>query len=362
MKPRPVPQRPESLRFIHQQQTIDTLAVAKESLDALNDDYCDLDHTNNPRLNTRPYEGAVLFGIEDDKHLPDRGFALLHSEAYDLDRGARLNFYKGAIDNKRVILSQTAIAETLKDSQKNRDQSFHSSKMNPTGQIVWGQPLLRNDQNVGVVQLAYTINENPDWTYPSNEAVDKIWENHQRPMAEVARSLADLALKTNSLSKSLEILPPVTPNSFVIQWDVVNSRRDAMSSNYAAQEAYLESWKAARAEITDGSGARILDRGDGEFIILPINQRDLNNTAAVGQYSKREIMPIVNELVKKHAEIAAAYFPDLYKKIKVTVGAGNIEDDQDGRPNGQVLYELKNLADSSAKPLAFSPSAEKLLF
>jgi hypothetical protein len=360
MSTRAVSQRPESLRFTHQKDTVDTLAMAQERLDAINYDCDELASRNNHNLDSHPYEGVVLFGI--DARPTDRASALLHASSYGMDRNERLNFFEDTIKDRRIILSQSALQASLQDGESNRYQTFHDSKMNYGNQIVWAQPLVHEGKNVAAVQLAFSINRTPNWNLPSNDGLDTIWQKHRAPMAEVARSIADLALKTSSLSKSLEIMPPVTPNAFVIQWDVVKSRSDALNQNYAKQEAYLETWKAAREEITKATGARILDRGDGEFIILPINQKDLNNDTAVRRYSKHEMLPIVDALVKKHAEIAYAYLPELFKKIKVTVGVGNIEEDQDGKPTGQVLYELKNLADYSTKSLVFSPAAEKILF
>lgn len=355
-----VPQRPESLRFIHQQETIDTLGMAQTRLDSLNYDIDDLAFRDNPKSNNHPYEGAVLFSV--DSRPTDRASALLHSPSYGMNRDDRLNYFKNNIQGRRIILSQSALKASLDDGEMNHYQTFHDSKMNYGKQMVWAQPLVHGGENIAAVQLAFTLNHRQSWNAQSNDDVDKIWEKHQRPMAEVARGLAALAVKTSSLSKSLEIMPPVTPNAFVIQWDVVNSRSDALNGNYAKQEAYLETWKAAREDITKELGATILDRGDGEFIILPFEHMDLYNTPAIRRYSKREIIPIIDQLVEKHAEIAQQYLPELFKRINVTVGAGNIEEDQDGLPTGQVLYELKNLADSSTKSLVFSPAAKKILF
>lgn len=360
MRARTVPYRQESPRFINQQHTIDTLAMAQECLNDLNYDYHELSLHDNPKSDVYPYEGAILFGV--DTRPTNRASALLHSPSYGINRGERLEFFEENIKNRRIILGQSALQASLCDGKKNHSQEFHDSKMNSGNQMVWAEPLVYEGENVAAVQLAFTINHTSSWNFPSNDAVDKIWQKHRRPMAEVACGLADLALQTSSLSKSLEIMPPTAPNAFVVQWDVVNSRSDALSNNYARQEAYLETWKAAREEITKSSGATILDRGDGEFIVLPFAHVNSNDSLAMRYYSKRNVLPIIDQLVAKHAEIATAYLPELFKRIKVTVAVGNIEEDQDGQPTGQVLYELKNLADSSTKSLAFSPAAEKMLF
>lgn len=363
MKPRPVPQRQESLRFIHQHDTIDTLAMAQEHLESINYDYDSLGFDNNPASTTHPYEGVILFNV--DTRPTNRASALLHAASYGTDgarRDARLGFFRDNIEGRRIILGQSALQESLNDGEKNRSQTFHDSKMNSGNQMVWAQPLVHEGKNVAAIQLAYTLNQTQNWNYPSNDAVDKIWEKHRRPMAEVAKALADLALKTSSLSKSLEIKPPIAPNAFVIQWDVINSRSDALNGNYATQEAYLETWKAARAEITKELGATILDRGDGEYIILPFERTALRDSMVVRRYSKNEIAAFVERLVKQHAKVAQSYLPEIFKQIKVTVDAGNIEEDQDGQPTGEVLYALKNSADTSTESLVFSEAAKKILY
>ena len=350
----------KSPRFIHQPDTIDTLAMAKDRLESLNEDYHALGFQDNPRSTTHPYEGAILYSI--DQQPSDRATALLHSPSYGLGNDTRLNFFTSSVKDRRIILSQSALQLSLVDGERNRPQLFHDSRMNPGSQMVWAQPLIYNDKSVAAVQLAFTLNKNPDWQFPSNRDVDTIWEKHKRPMQEVAKALAALATQSPSLSKSLEKMPPVTPNAFVIQWDVINSGLDAIHGSYAVQEAYLDTWKVARNEITKKLCTAVLSRVAGESVILPIHPTDLHNRAALRLYAKQEILPLVNELISAHNTISSAYRPELFKQIKVAVGVGHIEEDHHGQPSGQVLHQLKSLADASTKPLVFSPEAEEILF
>ncbi len=367
-------ERVESPRFIKQQETKDTLAMAQESLKALNEDYYQLDLDTNPRSKRYPYEGAVLFGI--DGRLKDRASTLAHSPADKLEP-SRLDFNREFIQNRRIILSQSALYNSLESWRKNpkKEQAYYGSKMNDQ-HLVWAQPLIHEDSEVvGAVQLAFTVNQpNENWTVPTQDDLTDVWEKHQKPMGEVARALASLATKTTSLSKSLEIMPPITPNAFVIGWDVVKSTGDALSDTYATQEAYLERWKLERQEIIDKINAKarksddhrfeakVLDRGDGEFIILPIQTSDVNDRVQVRLDSQNHIPAIVDELIKRHAAIAQAYVPTIFKKIQTVVGAGNFEEDQDGNLTSQAIYEIKNSAEKSTELLIYSPSAKKILF
>ncbi len=345
----------ESPRFIYQPHTIDTLAMATERLDSINEDYHQLSVDQNPHLNTHPYEGAVLFTI--DERPADRASAILHAPAYGLWNDPRLDFFKDSIERRRVILSQTALGKAIAETVP----TFHSSKMNPEQQIIWARPIVDGDTTTGAVQLAYTINQDPEWNYPTNDEVENIWSKHERSMNEVARALSQLALRTGSLSRSLEIAPPVTPNAFIVHWDIQNSAKDALTDRYAQMAAYLEIWKAHRKELTDQLNATVLDRGDGEHIIIPITT-DLNDPARVRTFGKRTIPDFVTALTAEHDRVAQSFAPDIFPKMHVGVGIGNIEKGENNNPTGQVLWDVMKLSRAEDYSVAYTEAARNMLF
>jgi len=345
---------PVYVSFKNQSETQATLAMAQERLDALNDDYHYLSADMNPRSNTYPYEEVTLFNIDDRP--TDRASAIAQSHSYDLTRDTRLEFSKDNISNRRIILSQTALGAALKENKP----QFMASYMNKN-HAVWAHPLFTDDEQTAAVQLAFTVNQDPNWNYPGNDDVEKVFKKHQEPLNEVAQVLAELSLKTSSLSKSLEIQPPTTPDAFIVSWDVINSSFNVLSDRYATHEAYLEAWKAEREKITQTFNATILDRGDGEHIIIPI-EADLNSPGSIKAFGKQNMQPLIETLRATHAAIAQAYAPAIFPKIALRVGVGNFENNQSNLPTSQAITETVKLARYEPETLtAYTPQARAML-
>jgi len=344
----------KSSRFINQPETVSTLAEVQNALDGFNLSHSEAAHDNNPRSATHPYEGAVFFNI--DSRPSNRATAVAHSPFDGFKDDPRLDFFDTNIKDHRVILSQTALGEALKE----KSPSFMTSRMNPN-QRVWSHPLEVGGVQTSIIQFADTTNvEEENWTYTGNDEADKIWDKHKITLTEAARALASLALKTTSLSKTLEKAPPVAFDSWMLSWDVINSTPDVLSKKYPTHEAYLEAWKARRNEITEAYGAKILDRGDGEHIILPLFS-DPYSDYQTKSYANRIVQPLAKELLNAHAEIADDFMPTIFRRINIGVGVGNIEEDQDGNPTGQVVTEVESLRDGASEPIFYTPTMKSFL-
>lgn len=352
------------LHFLDRKDTKEALEEADDALTGLNDDYSMLSQDKNSRLLSAPYEGALLFTLDSPSSTYASG--ILHKPAYGLEQSERLDFVNETAAHHRVMLSQTALGAALKEDRK--EPSFRSSRMNPSHQTVWAHPLVAHDRHgkeelVGAIQLAATINDQPDWSQFGNDEVAMIWKSHHRTFERVARSLSALAQKAPSLSRSLEIAPPVTPNAYVIQWDVRNSTRTALSDNYPAFDAYLEAWKIQREKLTEELGVRILDRGEGEFIIVPLDERlNLNDPKIVSRFGRDTVEPLVQNLLTAHHRVADAFRPTLFPHIYMGVGLGAIEDDKNNNPTGQVLWDIaRTTSINSGSVISYTDSAKKAL-
>lgn len=345
---------PQPSRFLKQSQTLDVLNTVQNSLDCLNEDLHQAGFDDNPQSKSHPYERSAFFTI--DTRPTDRASAIASSVSYGLDRSPRLDFYKDNIENRRIILSKTALGIALQD----KSPHFTVSEMN-SNQLMWAHPLFVDGEQTAAVQIGFTLNSHDHWIYPGNDDIEKIWHKHERGLAKAARDLTLLTPPNGSLTKSLEIAPPVSPTDFVISWDVVNSSRDVLSPLYPIHEAYLETWKAKRAQLTKDFDVTVLDRGDGEHIVVPLTASPFND-AQIREISKRTVLPLVRELKTAHDEIAKDFIPDIFRSINIGVGIGNTEEDQNGLPTGQVFTEIQSLRSKAVQPIFFTPEAQRILF
>lgn len=371
MKKRSTVEPEPSPRFISQPETIATLAQGAEVLKALNEAFYTVSYEQNPEtakskdpVNKTPYESVALFSL--DTRPTNRASTLLYLPASELAPSERLDFSMDSIVNRRVILSHTALGQSLKED---REPTFRTSLMNPEKQLVMAFPLVLDtphepERVIAAAQLSYTINQNPEWNYPGNDDLEKVWRSNKGAITELTRALGSLAQKTDSLSKKLEIAPPVTPNAYVIQWDIRNSTKSVLSYEYPIFEAYLEAWKEERQRITEPYNVQVLDRGEGEFIIIPFTNRlDVNSTYEVNRFGQTAIEPLVTQLIEAHARIAAAFAPHIFPRIYTGVGLGNVEEDQNNQPTGQVLWDVaKTSTIDPAAQVSYTATARQAIF
>jgi hypothetical protein len=342
------------IRFRDRPETQDVLNMAQERLNSLNEDYQELSESHNRGLSTHPYEQVTLFTI--DKRPTDRASALVQAAPVGLEQDPRLEFSQMNIKNRRIILSQTALGEALGQKKP----SIMASRMNLGKQAVWAHPLFTGDEQSAAIQLAFTVNQQPTHKNPGNVAIERVFQKHRESLDEVAEAIASLSSKTDSLSKSLEIKPPTTPNAFVISWDVKNSSAHVLTEEYAIHEAYLEAWKTEREKITRAYEAYILDRGDGEHIIVPI-PKDLNNTIQVKLDAQRMMRPLIEKLQAKHAQVAHAFLPTLSPSVSFHVGIGNFEENQSGFLTSQAITETVKAKPEAGEDIAYTAKAKKIL-
>jgi len=351
--PEPVDTSP-FIRFREHPETQDVLSMAQERLNLLNDDYQELSESQNRGLSSHPYEQVTLFTI--DKRPTDRASALVQATPLGLEQDPRLEFSQMNIKNRRIILSQTALGEALTQKKP----GFMASRMNLGKQAVWAHPLFAGDKQPAAIQLAFTVNQQPAQNHPGDVAIGRVFQKHHESLDEVAEAIVSLSSKTDSLSKSLEIKPPTTPNAFVISWDVKNSSAHVLTEEYAIHEAYLEAWKTEREKITRAYGVSVLDRGDGEHIIIPI-PKDLNNTIQVKIDAQRMMRPLIEKLRAKHAQVAHAFLPTLSPSVSFHVGIGNFEENQSGFLTSQAITDTVKAKPVAGEDVAYTYKAKKIL-
>lgn len=350
-------------RFLTHPQTVEMIDLARGALNSLTYDVDTLSRNQNTGT-THPYESAALFIF--DRPGRDRASALAYSPANGLEYDDRTDFVRDSILGRSLIQSQSSLGDAVKEDGP--DATFRTSRMNPDAQMVWTQPLYTDapgygDEPIAAVQLTYTLNQNPNWIYPGNDELEDTWKDHRPLFNEVARSLSGLALYTDSLARSLEMEPPVSPNAFVIQWDMRNSTTGALSDSYGSLSAFLDRWKRERDRVTGPYKPQIIDGGDGEFIILQFDKLlDIHNPHAIRKYGTSHVQPLLDAMMKEQARIAAAYAPDLFPKLRFGVGLGYVEpDDGDRKPTGQVIWEIARATANTPKQLIYTEEAANAL-
>jgi len=345
----------DEIRFINRSDVQDGLAIAQERLYALNEDYQNLSADINPHSDTHPYEQVTLFNL--DERPTNRASAIAQANAHGLELDSRLDFSKASISNRRIILSQTALGAALNQN----GPQFMTSYMNKD-HTVWAHPLYVGQQQRAAIQLAFTNGQNPDWKIPASEDVEKVFKKHERSLIQVARSLAILSLDTTSLSKELELQPPIIADSFMVSWDVINSTPDVLSARYPTHERYLDAFKKRRkTEVTRSYNVTYLDRGDGEHIIVPING-DLNNKDTAKLFGLEHINPLLQKLQATHDVVANAYAPTISPRIAVRVGMGNFEANENDFLTSQAITEtVKRARRSKGSSVAYTPQARRTL-
>lgn len=354
MRNRSPEKTPPSSRFIKQEDTISALREVNECLDEINQDLFDVSDADNLRSKTNPYESVAFFTI--DARPTNRASAIANAAPYDLQHTSRLDHYKDTIENRRIILSKTALGKAL----ATREPEFMTSEMN-SNQLMWAHRVHIGDEVPAAVQIAYTLNSPENWLYPGNDTLEKVWKKNEKGFVKAAKALMSLTPPGGSLTKSLEVAPPVHPDFVVLSWDGINSTGDVLSYRYPTYEAYLEAWKAKRAQITEAHNVTVLDRGDGEHIFVPLNVNPFDDSQ-VRHMSKRDILPLITELQSAHNQIAEDFKPDIFRRIKLGVGIGNVEEDQDNLPTGQVITEIESLRASSQDSVFYTPEAKRVLF
>lgn len=343
-------------RFLNREDVQDTLVMTQERLDALNYDYHNLSLDKNPGNLTHPYEQVTLFTI--DTKPSDRASAVAQSTSYGINLDRRIEFAQQNIFNHRVNLSQTALGVAI----GLKSPLYMNSLMNKDHRV-WAHPLLVEGNPVAAVQLAFTVDhfQTKNWKYPESSELEHIFKKHKDALTDSARVLAAFSLQRDSLSRSLEINPPTTPDSFMISWDVINSSKDVLSPRYATHEEYVRTFKGQRAILTDPFKASALDRGDGEHVIIPI-RANLNNPADIQQFGRKNIPPLLEKLQFVHGEVAQAYAPDLFPKVRYRVGLGNFEESQEAFRTSQSITEALKMGQAYGNPhISYTQAAHDIL-
>lgn len=310
----------ESPRVLARPRTQALLQHAKEALGALNEDI---------RNETPTYQGLVLFS-EDTRHT-NTANAVFSLDGDGVPAEA-LRFRRDNIDGRRVLLAATALGDILRDGHN----QFAASRLTNGAQMTWGGIYPSAPGSRMIVQTAFSMTEGGD--LPSSNTMDTLWHHHLPAVGEAVDAVQRIVPPGESLGDALELHPPVTPNAYIIRWDIVNSTLLA-SSHFGALRSYQQHVEQAFARIL--SHERYVDnyQGDGQNIIFRMTGINYDDEAAVKLFGTQHIAPVIEAMHASHRAIAAHY-RDIAPNIRISIGLGFVEEDHRGNLTGPVFSEI----------------------
>lgn len=317
----------EYRRPIHNPRTHRLLSDAGEALGALNEEISNASPTN---------EGIVLF-TPDDFHVGSAN-AVLSLDGHNT-AAETLRFRKENIDGHRIVLGSTAVGYLMGRPRP----EFRQSRMSPED-ITWGGTYRDQKGKAHTVQAVFSMHEGGD--LPNEDDMARLWQRYLPDVAEAVSLVNQVVPEGESLSTALELLPPVTPNAYVVRWDSVGSSRIATTDRYGSYASYRGKWLSTVDQILRAYPHATNNQGDGQNIALWLHGIDVNVDPEIRQYGTQTVMPIIEKLEAAHRALAAQY-PDFSPRIRIGVGLGHLEEGYDAEKTGPVLWEVADLMKQS---------------
>lgn len=300
--------------------------------------------------NLPSFVGVAIF-VKDQWHT-DNASLVAYAPRNKRRRHKLLSFTKKSIIGKRVDLAASTLGEIFKTRQSTLQPSRMYKHHN-----VWGAYAAVGLDLEFVIQLAFDtrfFKNNP----PTDALLADTWAKYQESMVNALYELDQYSVKSFGDTLALDV--PVTPNTYVIKWDIVNSTEHA-AKDYGEFRKFLVTYEGVAnvlAAYTDGSSTSYM--GDGQNIVLTLPPNiDPNDPKQVGAYGRKHVVPLISKLVNAHKSMNTPY------RLRFAVGLGYIETSQHNEQTGPVLWKLHRLLKSMNKPrysvVAYEPSTAKLL-
>ena len=281
------------------------------------------------------FRSAVVFTL-DGWHRDSAG-AVAHVSAPGVtDEFTNRNIVGHRIDTNP---STTTAGKTF----ETRKSQLSPSLMNPDGHIVWGAYMAPDgDSEASILQLAFDKSQ----PLPSEKNLADVWKKYGKIITEATESLVMANHNRLSLLDDLLLEEAVSPNGFVIKWDVSGSTK-MVDKDYQIFNHYVQELKLRIDLLANNYDGRIVSHnGDGQNIVinLPtgINRNDLAEVGAFGQLTAANL---VNAILTANAQISPSY-GKLEPHIRISLGLGNVELSRSGEETGTVFWDANNTLES----------------
>lgn len=288
----------------------------------------------NALINEPSFVGTAVF-FKDGWHQDTAGILTM---VYASKRSRKqLAFSKQAIASHRVALDATTLGETF--AAETTDLTLKQSRMNPH-HTVWGVYMKIDAQHEFVVQSAFDLRFGPP---PLVEVLVKKWHSVAEQFHTAVLPIDTLDVP--SLSDSLELDVPTTPNAYVIKWDVTQSTRHVQRT-YPAFRTFANRYESAVNAIIRSEGGIIASyTGDGQNIVLPLPADvDPNNLEAIQAFEQTAVRRLVKKLTTAHSTLPRRY------PLRFAVGAGYVESSHHGEATGPIFWKLSSLLKRMGTP------------
>lgn len=322
------PNETESHRLAMVADSRDVQLLSHAALQALDEEFSH--HSSS--------DGFVFYGLETD--VPTAAvFA-----STDPNNARHEKYRQENLDGRLLNLSTSALGRQIKYLKESPylSSQFEASLLGSYRgkHMTWApRPIMRGDKPVAIVQFAGDVTRGP---LPDQDDLEKKWSGFQSNFTELGNAFHDISLQYGeSLQNTLELLPPSTPNAFVVRWDIDNSTESATGPRYGALRNYSREWRQLIKDATAGYSNIALNEGDGQNVVfwLP-HDVDTADPSRVSQFKTKNIDPIMLDITKRRKDIDKNY-PEL--SVSITAQAGYIETDPDGTIDGPVFSEVAKI-------------------
>lgn len=206
--------------------------------------------------------------------------------------------------------------------------------MNPE-HIVWGAYMSPGDNQSAVMQLAFDASQ----PRPSERNLHDAWKRYGVSICDATEALVAASLARSSISNGLLLDSPVTPNAYVIKWDVTRST-DMVDQNYPLFRNYLQELEQRINKSVEHLGGRVVSySGDGQNIVITIPPEiDRANLTAVGVFGQQTAEPLLQAIITAHEQTAPSY-QALRPHIRVGLDLGRTEISETGEETGSIFWK-----------------------
>ena len=302
----------------------------------------------------RAFDGLVAFSIDQWHERSASAVATVQHDSLSVDRF----FYRENIARNRIDLAATAFGTAMAMPEAGYLRSY----MNPEQHTTYAPRVIIDARVIGGVQAAFLLGEK----MLAKEKLETIWRDYAPVVEDVFHAFDALVKKSaiRSIGDTLELLPPTTPNAYIISWDMASSTDLAVGpSGYGALRNYLLDVKTLFNTHTERFKGDYHDNGDGQDMIvwLPdgVNRSDAQS---IKQFGDSVVLPLLDTIKQSHDTLVTEDYQDLDPHVRFVVGLGHVEKNHfEGKTSRELWHIDETMKQTPINGTGFTKSARAIL-